>query len=445
MSNLTPNQQAVLQAYREGELRGEAWGRRLISEHTGIAEASVGSALKKLRTEGIIAERMPGDNRPAPRGKDVEQKEPPTTIVPSGLRPEDVGYAPTMEAADGQASLIASLRAENEALRQQLTWATHTDVAASASGGTMTINISDWHLCDRNHLPTALSSCEEKTATVIAQFRPRRLRVIENGDIIPGRGIYKEQALESILPKSDQQVSAAAIRFYEFVHRCADAAGIDLEDVEVRKTPGNHDYSEHEPTSLPFVYLLRMLGMKAKFVGKYTVWNLADKGVHNALFFHGYGHSRHSPSSPGLIDETLKLILKLATEYGHHGRRAIRRVSHGHTHWMAVGMERAAGVTFDVTGGFQRFERVKQGYNERPTGWICYASPAGGEDVIPIPVHPDPDALEADMTDPVLERKNYTEAQRCLGRFAEEAEARGIASDFWKEARANREAAEAAA
>lgn len=441
---LSQAQQAVLEAYQKAfNESGEVLGRRDLARLTGLPSGTVGAALMRLRHLGMIPDRAPGDSHVrrtrGPQEQAAAQVQTHDPIVPRTLRPEDVGFSRQEKPEEG--SLISSLRAEIESLRAQLTWATHADAEQGVSGGTMTVDVSDWHLHDRNHLPTALASCEAKTMTVIRNFRPRRLRIVENGDVIPGRGIYKEQALEAILPKTDQQVSAAAIRFDEFVRRCAEAAGIDVDDVPVYKTPGNHDYSEKEPTSLPFVYLLRLLGLKAEFCGKYKVLNLADKGVHNAIFFHGYGHSRHSPSSPSLIDETIKLVLKLATEYGYNGRRSIRRASHGHTHWMAVGMERAAGLTFDVTGGFQRFERVQQGHNERPTGWICYASPAGSEDVIPIPVAPDSRDLEADMTDPVLEAKNYGEAKRCLEAFAEAAKARGIASDFWAQARENREAA----
>ncbi len=414
----------MLQEWQSGERNLAAIGRKV-----GVQRSTVQGCISNLRIRGDIATEVPAILPPV---------EPEQRIIPRDLKPEDVGFVGPQQKEDG--SIVSTLRAEIDSLRHQLTWATHTDVAAGVSGGTMTINISDWHLHDRNHLPTAIDSCEDKTLTVIRQFRPRKLQIIENGDIIPGRGIYREQVLESVIPKAEQQVSAAAMRFVEFVERCAGAAQISPGDIEIRKTPGNHDYTMSEPTSLPFVYLLRMFRLKASFVGKYTVWNLADEGVFNALFFHGYGHSKTSPSSPSLIDETIKLVLKLATQYEFHGANSIQRVSHGHVHWLSLGLERAAGLVFDVTGGFQRFERVKQGYNERPTGWICYASPAGSSDVIPIPIRPDTDALEADMTDPILEAKNHFEAHRCIDKFEAESQDRGIAIDFWKKARETKDA-----
>lgn len=416
-------------------VKEQGYGSPRVASLLSISETTARRDIQWLRDQGRLPRRASGDNRskdelttpPAP-------PDPHERIVPSILQPEDVGFHPEKRE---QQETIESLKARIALLEQQLTWATHADVGQGVDGGTMTVNLSDWHLHDRNHLPTALRSCEAKTFQVIQRFRPRRLRIVENGDIIPGRGIYKEQVLEAVLPKSHQQVSAAAVRFLEFVEGCADAAGIAPAEIPIIKTPGNHDYSENEPTSLTFVYLLRMLGLQASFAGKYHVMNLADKGVYSALFFHGYGHSKHSPSSPGLIEETLRLILKLSTDYGYHGRRKIRRVGHGHVHWASYNQERAPGVMFDVTGGFQRFVRVKQGHNERPCGWVCYASPAGSDDVIPIPVSPDQSAYEGDMTDPVLEAKNMDEAQRCLRKFTEEAQRRGIASDFWETAKQN--------
>ena len=431
---LTPEQKKALALAKKG------YGAPRISRHVSVTESSVTRWLRKFRTAGLLHPRAAGANDCDPVVDLEEQKKdappPPDPIIPHDIDPKDVGMLDPDKASNEELrEMLARREAELEILREQLIWASHADIGAGASGGTMTINLSDWHLHDRNHLPGVLESCEQKTLKVIDKFKPRRLRVLENGDIIPGRGIYREQVLEAVLPKSDQQISAAGIRFLEFIEGVADAGGFDPGDIEIRKTPGNHDYSMGDPTAMPFVFILRMLGLNASFCSKYTVWNLADKGIYNLLAFHGYGHSRHSPSSPALIDESIKLVLKLATTKGMVGKRRIRRVTHGHTHWMSLGQERAADLTFDVTGGFQKYERVKQGYNERPTGWLVYHSPGGSGDIIPIPVHPELSSIERDMTDPNLQPRNMVEAARCLKKFETEAQKRGVAKDFWKEIR----------
>lgn len=415
------------------EMGLQGLGAMRISIALGVGSSTITRDLAVLRKEGKLAARSLGDNRTAhPPLPEREKHHDP--IIPGNISPQSVGYRPALR---DDAATTDELKAEIASLRDQLTWIGHADTGDGIEGGTITINLSDWHLHDAKHLPTALASCEAKTVAAIRKFKPRRLRIVENGDVVPGRGIYKQQLLEAVLPRAHQQISAGAIRFLEFVERVADAANLAPSDVPIWATPGNHDYSEGEETAPAFVFLLRMLGMNATYCGKYHVLNCADKGVHSILFFHGFGHSQISPSAPSLISETLKLCLKLANDYGFNGRRKIRRVTHGHTHFRAAGIERAAELPFDVTGGFQRYDRVQQGHNERPTGWYLYFSPRGSEDVIPMTIEPEREALASDMENVNLQALNMQEASRCLLKFTEEAEKRGVASDFWKQAREN--------
>ena len=105
------------------------------------------------------------------------------------------------------------------------------------------------------------------------------------------------------------------------------------------------------------------------------------------------------------------------------------RMSHGHTHWAQVGIERAEGLYFDTTGGLHRNDRVNIGMNTRPTGWICYISPPGETNTIinpPILISPSPEAIRIDMDNPNLMNLNRAEAARCLIGFAHVAEQLGI-------------------
>ena len=421
---------ALLKAVREEwERTGSgAWRIKRILDAKGISAArmTITRALERLRASGAIPHRGPGDNR----SREETENAPVPQFLPSRIDPSQVGY-PAGQGIDLSRE-NAQLRAELSALQGQIEWLTHAEAEAGWQGGTVTINLSDLHYHDATHLLTALRSCEDKTLTVLRRFRPRRILGLINGDAIPGRGIYKEQAMDAVLPRTDQQVSAGAYRFWEFDCRIREATGMSP---RWTATFGNHDFSMGELTMDRFVYVLRLLGVSARYVGQYWVENIADKGRYNLLGFHGYGHSQTSPSSPALLTDTYKLLLRLANE-GYAGDRRIRRVTHAHTHWLSEGLERAADLPFDVTGGFQRFERVNRGWNERPCGWILYLSPPGSEDVTPMRITPERHAINQDLTDPMLRAANMAEAARCLQGFLLEAKNRGLVSHLWTESEA---------
>jgi hypothetical protein len=323
-------------------------------------------------------------------------------------------------------ALIADLREQISVLQAQLTWYAHSG-AASHTGGTFTLALSDLHLLDRGHLVDAYASLQHKTAELIRRFKPRQFFCIINGDSIPGRGVYKQQELENVLTKTDLQLTAGCYRIWEMDSEFAEALGTKTPR-KYFKIRGQHDQSMGDDTAMPMVWCLDKLGVPAAFAGIERVHNAADKGYYNILFEHGYGYSKDNPTPPALAQNMREKILRYSNR-GFCAEQRIRRVCHAHTHWFNLGMVRNDDIPYDVTGGLQRNDRTNLGRNDRPCGWIAYISPPGTNDVAPIPIQPSTEALEMDRNDPALVLKNMEEAVRCCRGWLKMAEELGILSE----------------
>lgn len=336
-------------------------------------------------------------------------------IIPNQINPEDVYPANDREME------LARLEAENQELRRKLEWLAHTK-ASEFKGGTFTLNSSDYHLHDRGHLISSFRSLVGKVQMLLDQYQPRHFNILVNGDTVPGRGIFRNQALESVLAKTEHQIHAATYRLIEM-------------DEEFKKdgfhpkwhiVQGNHDWSEGEPTAMKLAFTMKLLGVDTVYIGNQYVLNLADSGFYNVWVEHGYGNSRNNPTSDHMVAETMKKLHTLSTR-GYYGEKQIRRVLHGHTHYLQSGAEKTQDLPFDTTGGLHRNDRANIGMNTRPTGWIVYVSPPGTDDILtPIELKPDREALYKDLDDPMLENKNRAEAARCLAGFEALATEKGL-------------------
>ena len=425
---LTENESLCLKAYRTGQEQGDDWGRAIISRKTGLSDGQVNRGMSGLRRKGVIPPRAPrsgrfydGDSGTIKDGPEsVSDDKDTKTIIPKTISPSDVGYV----VEDGAAQ-ITRLKAEIADLKKNQEWLTHS-TAQEHRGGTFTLNLSDLHIFDRGFMLNVMANLESKTIEVLDRFKPRKFIGVLNGDVIPGTGIYRNQQLENVLPRTDQQVGAGAYRFLEFDRMIAENFDGPREWIVIE---GNHDRSHGEPIIMKFVMAIRQFDVPARFAGTECVVNVADEGTYNILFEHGYGNSSFGPTSNKQIMETYRKIIGYYAR-GWDGEKRIRRVAGGHTHWLNVGTERAEGLEFDTTGGLHRNDRANIGKNTRPAGWIVYISPPGSSDIIsPIGLKPSTSIFRVDIEDPELENKNRAEAARCLMAFADEARKRGIISN----------------
>lgn len=341
----------------------------------------------------------------------VDQQMKAASVMPSGR-----SYDPVY---------VAGLEAEVAKLRQQLVWAQRGN-PSSRSGGTLTLFRTDDHNGDRAHLLSCQSAMEAKFLTVVEQYSPDKITILLGGDWVAGRGIYKEQQMDSVTSHVDEQVQIGAVALYDFIESVFKAwrkspAGRDPL-LEVKFHRGNHDYANgHEIVS--YLHLLMQAMCKdwtaVRWVneGIRSIQNLSDGGTYNVLVTHGTGHSQISPSSPAFWNDVKDTLIDIMAQL--EPKDAIRRVLHGHTHFFNVGMERIPGFFVDTGGGCQRNERVKLNLNKRPMGWICYISPRGYDSILePMGIQPDIDLIRREMNDPHLAYRNIRDAADKLQRFA---------------------------
>lgn len=320
---------------------------------------------------------------------------------------------------------VVELEKENSLLRLQLTWAERAD-PGNRQGGTITINHSDDHYGDRAHMLGCHSEMVEKTFILLGMYKPDKIIWFSNGDKVAGRGIYKEQHMDSVLNNTRDQRAVAVAKEVEIYERMVNE--LPEAEIQFRYTHGNHDVNMGERITPDFVYNLRAFGVPAVYHGDEAIINLADNGTYNAYFEHGTGYSEISPSSPKWWNNMRDKLLRLSRRFYSDDR--IRRVSHGHTHWFSLGMERTLDVFIDTTGGCQRNERVLLGKNNRPMGWIAYISPEGYDSILdPVPIQPQVETVERELADPYLFNKNLDDASRYLTIYREMALGRGIIAD----------------
>ena len=466
----------VLQEYKKLESAGMKRGKRTLSQITGFGETSCGDILRSLREMGEIEDEYSRSDQESSQleelielfGSDhskeinllfildkfnispsdfdamakqaesegwdlivdenknvVLKQQEEKRVFPDVIGLDDLGY-PQLEIEDKD-DIIEKLIKENEDLKRNMEWITHSK-SNDLKGGVLTLATSDYHFHDKGHLIKSMFNLQEKVVDLIGQFKPDKFMGIVNGDIIPGRGIYRNQQLENVLPRGDQQVAAGIYKFWEF-DQLIKKAYPDL-PVEWIVLQGNHDYSMGDTTTKPFVWGVRMLGVNAKFVGTEWVQDVSDAGIYNILFEHGYGASDTTPTPPKMIKETIKKVMGYQQDR-YIGNNRIHRFCHGHVHWLSVGIERVDGLFFDVTGGLHRNDRVNLGTNNRPSGWIAYISPPGSSTILnPIEITPDRDIYRREILDPELEEKNRQDASRCLEGFTEIGESLGISDDI---------------
>jgi hypothetical protein len=381
--------------------------RKWSAKETVLKEAA--RTVRFLKDQGYL-------EKPAGRSGTPAQQRKAELIAAQAMPP--VETAPTDER-------VRELERQVGLLKSQILWSEHAN-APTRQGGTFTINHSDDHYGDRAHMLDCHAEMVEKTFQLLHLYCPEKIVWFSNGDKIAGRGVYKEQHMDSVVPDTRQQRNIGVtkeVRIYERIKS-------EFPDAEIicRYTHGNHDVNMGERITPDFVYALRAFGLPAIYHGDEAILNLSDNGQHLAYFEHGTGYSDISPSSPKWWRNMLDKLHTLSRK--HYGDQRIRRVGHGHTHWASLGLERNLDLYVDTTGGCQRNERVLLGKNNRPMGWIAYISPKGYDNILdPILIQPELVTVERELHDPYLFNRNLEDASECLRAYREMALSAGILAD----------------
>lgn len=326
------------------------------------------------------------------------------------------------------AERVRQLESENAALREQKKWETHSDLPSSV-GGLLTLRRSDDHHCDENHLLSCAAGLEAKFAVLVERYQPDRIQLICGDDWIAGRGVFREQDLQSAVSDPEHQVRVGAVKFRRFVDKIR---AVTAAPITVRWLKGNHETAPSKTELGPYLFLqCRVMcegiaGIEMQLFNHRALVNLADEGTYNVLAYHGFGHSNTSPNSPKFVDTAKDNIILVQRNLP--PEQHIRRVLSGHTHWQATGLQRIVDLPFDTTGGLQRNNRVQLGMNSRPVGWIAYVSPRGavGEIQQPITLQPDAETYQRELSDPHLGAANRADCAACLAEYDSTMEARKL-------------------
>jgi transposase-like protein len=385
----------------------------------------------RITAEGVMlnGQIRPWSKPPTPATETVTA-EPASSPDPPAPSPKerlaaDAMHPPVDTVADKDR--IRDLEAEVARLQQQLSWAQEAE-STTRTGGVLTIRRSDDHHGDKNHLLSCARSLTEKVKVLVQQYEPDRIRVVGFDDWIAGRGIYKEQDLDSATSDVNQQIAVGAIKARRFLEVIREAS---TAPVTCHCLRGNHEYAMGVSMAESLFFQCKVVCESLADVDFQYHWdnatvNLAAEGTYNVLVRHGHGYSKHSPNSPAFIDAIKDELLVKQRQMQPHEQ--YRRILSGHTHWLTAGLERIHGLYWDTTGGLQRNTRVRIGDNQRPVGWIVYMSPDGMTDNIlqPLSVRPDDDTYQREIADPHLASANYKDVADCLEEYSQLLAAQGV-------------------
>lgn len=237
----------------------------------------------------------------------------------------------------------------------------------------VTIVMSDLHLGDANFMLETFKSTISNLLTKLREIDAKiggieDITVIINGDVVSGRNIFRSQVYQNVENIGNAQVYYAADYLKELVEALEEFAPVHLYIVK-----GNHDTNRVDDFAALVVDRLKAEGIDAIYSGDELILNLGNMNKeHWALFEHGYGGSDYYPVSYELLRHTEKKINILDRIQRRRGLKEIERVVFGHSHWLLTNFRQTAGYAIDVSGGFQRNNRVELGKTQRPVGLILY-------------------------------------------------------------------------
>jgi len=286
-----------------------------------------------------------------------------------------------------------------------------------------TVIISDLHFGDENVMletyKSAINNLINKLREIAKEEKISEINVILNGDIVAGRGIFRGQEAQNIFNKGNIQVLYASAHILD-LHKEL----ISIAPVRYFVIKGNHDNHRGDNYAWELADKLRAFGLNAYYAGHQIIVNLGNKKKqHWALIEHGYGGSDYYPISYDFLRNTWKKLNWLNRKQIEQGRREIERVVVGHSHWLVTNIRQDPYWAIDVSGGFQRNERIELGKNQRPAGFILYVFDPDRDGLTIYDwkdglrlyeIVPDEEVMLKELFDPALELKNRTNAPHKL-------------------------------
>jgi len=254
---------------------------------------------------------------------------------------------------------------------------------------TLFLVMSDLHIGDSDFLPSTYWSTIDTLIEVIKElkkkFNVKNFNILLNGDIVSGREVYRFQIFRTLLTRGHWQVFLAEILLKDTMKRIEELTHVK----NLYLIRGTHETLSPENYML---YLKRCF-KDVQYLGHSHILNIAEPlGNYNVLFMHGHGKSDYYPISYSVIRDIWKAIS--------NSDIIVERCAVGHSHWLTTNLE-LEGMTFDESGGFQRWEFTR---HQRPSGMLLYLY--YDNEVTVIPIRPNAKIEEDEKEDPALEYKN---------------------------------------
>jgi len=290
-------------------------------------------------------------------------------------------------------------------------------------GRKATVVISDMHFGDENVMlntyRSAVNNLIKKLRELDKEKKISLIRIILNGDIVSGRGIFRWQEAQNVFNKGNIQILYASAFILELHEKLSEIA-----ETEYFVLKGNHDQHRKDNYAWELTDKLRSYGLNAFYAGHQLIMNLGnDNKQHWVLIEHGYGGSDYYPVSYDFLRNTWKKITWLNRLQKEKRRDEIERVIVGHSHWLVTNLRQDPFWAIDVSGGFQRNERVELGKNQRPAGFLLYVFDEE-KDGLTIydwkkglrlfEIVADEEIMLHELLDPALELKNRMDAPKTL-------------------------------
>lgn len=256
---------------------------------------------------------------------------------------------------------------------------------------TLTLVISDTHFGDCNVLLNSYWSAVDNLLEIMKIIRSKfdivNFKVVLNGDIVSGRGVYRYQVFRNLLQRGHWQVFLAEKILKETFAKINILSSIN----DIYMIKGTHEALEEA-----YILYLKRLFPGAKYLSKHGIINIAESlGKYNVLFTHGRGASYYYPISYQQIREIWKVIAQYL-----QSKILIERSCVGHTHWLSPNLE-LEGTVVDISGGFQKWEYTIQ---QRACGFILYLY--YDDEVVAIPIKPNKEVEMKEKMSKSLEYRN---------------------------------------
>lgn len=274
--------------------------------------------------------------------------------------------------------------------------------------GDFTLALADLHLCDVDCLwesfySTILNACDRVNELLTIKPKAKTITILNGGDWISGIGIFPSQIIRNVTQTPHWQALVGAWALKLIYKLIEERTGLKACVYSVK---GNHDIIRASRADLGYWVWgeSQRLGLNAHYSQYDLIVNLGTKKLpYNALMVHGSGASDYSPESPKMVRNITRRVLDL--NYQRPPSEQIRRIIHGHVHWLNLGGGfTQCGFEIDSLGGWQRNMRVDLGLTSRPTGMGLYYVDGGNIRVEAIV--PDPKTLHRETTDSKLEFRN---------------------------------------